>query len=100
VFAFFWANNKFDKRILWAAVVSGGSVVLSLLPILKYILRNATRTSIWIPEPEPLFFVEYMAEYVRSPYLEMVFLCLMLFGVSHVFVQKKIKDLKTRFTFC
>ncbi len=96
VFILFIIKEK-DKRKLLAtlAVVATAAITISLLPLLANVLRLEGQESYWMPMPSRWFALDYMKEYVKSQYLEGIFLLTLSFSLIYLFKKTENKKYKT-----
>lgn len=86
VFVYFVIKEKDNRQLLIRlAIITTITLILALLPLVEYIVEHEEKTNFWIPRPSNLFFLEYITAYIRSQYLESLFLLASLFSLIYMF---------------
>lgn len=96
IFILYFIKEK-DKRKLLAilAIITAITIVVSLLPLMEYILNLKGVTNYWMPIPSKWFALEYMKGYVKSQYLEGIFLFTISFSLIYLFKKTENKEYRT-----
>ncbi len=95
VFLFYFIKEKEKRKLLTVlAVTTAVTISVSLLPLLEYILGLEGMKSYWMPMPSKWFALEYMKIYVKSQYLEGIFL--FTISLSLIYLFKKTENVKYR----
>ncbi|HKK16786.1 MAG TPA: hypothetical protein VJ981_08760, partial [Gammaproteobacteria bacterium] len=81
-------NSTLIKRIL----INCGITILSLLPAIPYLAKNAMRKTTWIPVPGPDFLVDYFINYFANSEFALFFFILCVAGLFASFKTTHIRQ--------
>lgn len=84
------------KQLFIIATVTAFFIIVSLLPIAKYIFILEAKTSIWIDKPSFWFVKNYITSYFRSNHLIALFLVCVLMSFVYLFKKVDEDDHKTK----
>lgn len=99
VFVFLFYIIKFPekrKQLFIIAAITTFFIIVSLLPIAKYILIHKAKTSFWIGKPSFWFVKSYIRSYFRSEHLIALFLVCVLMSFVYLFKKVDEDDHKTK----
>jgi len=91
VIVYFIREAERRKNLIILGGITALVLVSSLLPLVQHILDHEAKESFWIRAPSNWFVLEYMQFYVKSRYLESVFLLMILFSLFSL-IKKEAKQ--------
>ena len=89
VFIYFFIKEKEQrKHLVILAIITAITMIISLLPLMEYILSSAGKKGFWIPTLSEWFVIEYIKAYTRSQYLNGIFSLFSTMSLGYLFVKK------------
>lgn len=89
---YFSFRTGFDKKLFKVGCVAGVIIVVSLVPIVIYVIANFKRTLTWIPKPSYEFVIDdFMVKIGHGP-VALISLLLLLIGVGDLLRRKDSRD--------
>ncbi|WP_191487443.1 glycosyltransferase family 39 protein [Pseudomonas sp. FEN] len=85
-------REGFKKRLFYRALVSGGGMLVSLLPIVPYIIINAGKKAVWIHRPVNDFVEIAFLKHFGNATLGVLFVGLLIIGLSQMLQHDKHRD--------
>lgn len=96
VFIYYFVKDKENRKLLAIlAIITSVVLIVSLLPLMEYILSHEGKKAFWIKSPTEWFALDYIKSYVKSQYLEGVFLLMITFSLIYLFRKIEHKTYKT-----
>ena len=92
IFLYYFVKEKKNRKsLLIFAGISTVTMLILLIPLLQRIFEHIQTDGYWMSKPTPLFFIDYMKNFVLSPFLHKIFLGLFLFVAVYTFIDKRYK---------
>ncbi|MBE0499613.1 MAG: glycosyltransferase family 39 protein [Campylobacterales bacterium] len=90
VFIVYLIKEKSNRiHLIKIASIATVFFIISLLPILQYILSHEAKTSFWIGKPSATFFLDYMRGYVGNNFLYGIFITAIFFSLVYLFKKEE-----------
>ena len=87
-----FARESHDSTLIKRVLINCGITILSLLPAIPYLAKNAMRKNTWVPVPGPDFLIDYFIDYFANSEFAMFFFILCVAGLFASFKTTRIRQ--------
>ena len=93
VFIYYLIKDKEGRvSLLKLATISALLMLIAISPLIHRIMEHIHTDNYWMEAPSALFFIDYLKAFVLSPFLQKIFLGLLVGVTLYTFIDKKYKN--------